>query len=181
MKLIYLALLACFYSVTALAYHEHIEHVGSTVRGTWNVIPSRSAMPIPGNFYAYSSSYRTKDLNCDQFIDKIHALISDWNKYPHLNLYALTYCFPAPSGEYETDFIYAFDSWVPQAVPVDQTFLKDHQGLIFQGQNLDFSLVTSMDVKTILTLAKHVTNEIIEIHSAGATETVSGTDVWYPK
>jgi hypothetical protein len=139
-----------------------------------------ASTPIAGNFYAFSGTFVSQDLSCDDFLAKVHGLIADWTAYPHLNLYALTVCGPTANAKSSTDFIYGFDAWVPAAVPEDQAFIKAHQGVAFQGRALDFYAVTSIDVNTELGLDQLSGTALTAVHETSFASTFSGTDTWYP-
>ena len=171
---------------SAFGYQEHLIRNGTQVWDTLTASASDSTAfsselaPIPGNFYAYSHAFLSTDLSCDQFLAQVKQLATDWNLYSHLNLYMLTYCRGTADSKPEIDFVYAIDAWVPAAVTEDQAFLKAHQGAAFLGEELRFQAVRSIDVQTILTLAKLTGSSLTAIHSATHVETFSGTDLWFP-
>ena len=186
-----LSIIACLVALSssAFAYQEKIERNGDDVRASWtspaDVSITGSELsafnPIAGNFYAFTSTFETKDQTCDQFLAKIHALISDWKKYPHANMYALSNCSGQAGKGSTTTFLYALDAWRPDAVASVQSFLSDHRGLPFEGQTLWFSLVNKLDVKTALTLGNIKPNgNLTAVHAANAWSEFSGTDTWYP-
>src|SRR5258708_4431178 len=107
-----LALIAVLASLssTTHAYHERIDRSDDGAKASW--FAPAGAMtagaepaefgPIANNFYAFSGDFASKDLTCDQFIGKIHELISDWKAYPHMNFYALSNCSGQRGGPSET-------------------------------------------------------------------------------
>lgn len=175
------AMVILFLALTsaAQAYQEKLERIGNTLRGSW-VSQESARVPIAGNFYAFNFTYVSKDLSCDDFAAKVHSMISDWNKYPNLNLYALTWCTVPADAKSSTEFIYAFDTWVPEAVPQVVPFLKDHQGVGFEGEPMNFSKVVGIDVNTVLSLDVLKGTALTLIHSAQSSKSYSGTDQWYP-
>ena len=175
------ATVALFFALTSVAqgYQENIERNGDTVRASFSNGPSDRA-PIAGNFFVHSRTLLDTTLTCDQFLAQVKVLISDWHLYPHINSYALTYCTVPQAGKTEIDFTYGVDAWSPEAPPIIQAFLKDHQGIQFAGQALDFYAVTAMDVKTVQSLGNLITGHLTMIHSAESWQSYSGTDQWYP-
>jgi|GEM_PF-3641685 len=176
-------------SPAAYGYQERIERSGDRVSAAQfspadAVVAGRGPValaPIAGNFYAFTGTFTSKDLTCDQFIAASHQMISDWNLYPHLNLYALSWCSGQQGQQSSTEFIYAIDAWRPEAVAEAQAFLKAHRGLQFLGQTLWFSAVKRLDVKTTLSLGVLGANGGLKpIHSSDAWSEFSGTDQWYP-
>ncbi|MFI5361607.1 MAG: hypothetical protein ACHQ49_06535 [Elusimicrobiota bacterium] len=176
-------------SSAAFGYQERIERNGDRVVASW-ISPAGAAVsgrepaekgPIAGNFYSFTGTFPTKDMSCDQFLANIHGLISDWNRYPHMNFYALSTCSGSTGGPSSTDFIYAVDAWRPEAVAEVQAFLNAHRDLEFQGQKLWFSQVKHLDVKTTLSLDVVKSNGGLRlILSSDARSEYSGTDQWYP-
>lgn len=179
------AAVLAFFALTSVAhgYQEKIVRDGDKLTGSWisdDATERSGRAPIAGNFYAYEGTILSTDLTCDQVSDKVKGLISDWHLFPRINLYALTYCTKPSGAKSQTDFIYALDAWVPEAVPVVPDFLKAHQGMQFLGETLQFFQVTSMDVNTTQSLGKLTGTSLKVIHSAQDSKPYSGTDTWWP-
>lgn len=177
---------ALFLALTsnAFGYQEHIVRDGDKLFGSWTSSDDASLRsahaPIAGNFYAFDGTILSSDMNCDQVAAKVRGLTSDWHLFPHINLYALTYCTVPTNGKSQTDFIYAIDAWTPDAVPIIQTFLKAHEGIQFLDQTLQFYAVTGIDVNTIQSLGILTGTSLKVVHSAQNSQPYSGTDQWWP-
>ena len=169
-------------SSSAFALQQNIQHIGNKVLGSFtSVNETSSVIPVAGNFYAFEGTFSSTTLSCDDFTAQIHTLIADWNKYPDLNLYALSYCTVPASFTSQTIFLYGIDAWSDKAVPEDAAFLTDHQGVSFQGQTLQFYKVTSLDANIDLTLDSLAANGGLTLNQeAKASKSFTGTDQWYP-
>jgi hypothetical protein len=187
-----LPLIVCLVALSssAFGYQERIERDGDQVKASWTSPDGVTAAgresagfaPTAGNFFVFTGAFPSKDLTCDQFLAKVHGLLSDWNKYPHTSFFAMMNCSNGrPGQKSSTDFIYGLDAWRPDAVAEVQAFLRDHRGLAFEGQTLWFSAVNKLDVKTTLALGVLGSNGGFKpFHSADAWSEFPSTEQWFP-
>lgn len=168
-------------SSAAFGYQEKIEVVDGMTRGSWTTADSVSSMgtsPIRGYFNVSTDTFTTGK-TCKEFSDKVTALIQDWKKYGAVNMYALTTC-AMQNDIPNTVFFYGIDLWRQDGAPAHQQFMKDHQGMIFEGHTLDFSPVVSLVTTSNLMLAKRTGNKLDPIHSGARSQPYQYEDLWYP-
>ncbi len=169
-----------FLSSLAFGYQEKIETTTTGMRGSWvsESSGSVSAMgPIRGYFNVSTENFDTPD--CSDFTAKVRILIQDWENYSKLNMYSLTFCSMV-GNKMTTVFFYGIDLWRQDGIKDYQDFLKDHQGMKFEGHTLDFSPVRTLMVRSDLIFAERSGTKLTPVHSGSRSQIYQYEDLWYP-